>query len=266
MFKLLLKIALFVAFSYMLIAPFIKPEQASEQKPVTSHTKPKIVGARHNVDLPDFKSIKDVPSKKRAFFSLLKPHIAAKNKVMRKERGLINKAIAALEASQTIDESLALDVSKLFEYYKIEGDINASSLQEALLKIDVIPAELVLIQAANESGWGTSRFARLGLNFFGIWCYKPGCGFVPKLRDDEARHEVAAFESIDRAVGAYFYAINTHSAYEQLRELRQETRGKDSFIIAQHLILGLTRYSERGLDYVEELNQMLISNKRYLNE
>lgn len=266
MFKLLLKIALFVGFSYMLLAPFIKPKQAVVQQLPEEPTKPKIVGARHHLDLPDFSAINDVAEKKRTFFSLLKPYVIEKNKLMEKERKIIEGALAAVSGGQALTPKQTKQIQALFEYYKIDGEISLASLQSALIKIDVIPVELVLIQAANESGWGTSRFARLGLNYFGIWCYKPGCGFVPKLRDDEARHEVAAFESIDRAVGAYFYAINTHSAYEQLRELRQETRDEEPFIIAQHLILGLTRYSERGLDYVEELNQMLISNKRYLSE
>ena len=42
------------------------------------------------------------------------------------------------------------------------------------------------MQAANESAWGTSRFARIGLNFFGQWCYSKGCGMVPKRRNTGA--------------------------------------------------------------------------------
>ncbi|MFM9673737.1 glucosaminidase domain-containing protein, partial [Streptomyces galilaeus] len=81
-----------------------------------------------------------------------------------------------------------------------------------LRRVDIIPKELALMQAANESAWGTSRFARIGLNFFGQWCYSQGCGMIPNRRNSGAAHEVAAFKSVRDAVSSYFKNINTHAA------------------------------------------------------
>lgn len=132
--------------------------------------------------------------------------------------------------------------------------------------MDIIPKELALMQAANESAWGTSRFARIGLNFFGQWCYTKGCGMIPKRRADEAEHEVRAFKSVRAAVKSYFRNINTHEAYRELRRVRAGLRAEKVPIEATALTAGLLSYSERGEDYVSELNDMIRHNRAYFDE
>ena len=44
-------------------------------------------------------------------------------------------------------------------------------IEEALVKLDVIPPGLALGQAAYESGYGTSRFATEGNALFGQWTF-----------------------------------------------------------------------------------------------
>ena len=75
-------------------------------------------------------------------------------------------------------------------------------INELILRVDVIPVSLALAQAANESAWGTSRFALEGNNVFGQWCYKKGCGIVPAERRSGATHEVKSFTSVERSVQA----------------------------------------------------------------
>lgn len=46
--------------------------------------------------------------------------------------------------------------------------------------MDILPPSLALAQAAEESGWGTSRFAREGNALFGQWTTDPDVkGLVP---------------------------------------------------------------------------------------
>lgn len=122
------------------------------------------------------------------------------------------------------------------------------------------------MQAANESAWGTSRFARIGLNFFGQWCYTKGCGMVPKRRNTGAAHEVAAFKSVRAAINSYFKNINTHPAYKDLRAIRENLRLEQKPILATELTHGLMSYSERGEAYIEELNTMISQNRAYFDE
>ncbi|MCR6652499.1 MAG: glucosaminidase domain-containing protein [Cellvibrionaceae bacterium] len=119
----------------------------------------------------------------------------------------------------------------------------------------------MLAQAASESAWGTSRFAREGYNYFGQWCFKAGCGIVPKRRLEGAYHEVTRFDSVRESVAAYFHNINTHSAYHGLRLLRQEKTARREPFSGHELAGKLTSYSERGAPYIEELRSIMRSNQ-----
>jgi Bax protein len=139
-------------------------------------------------------------------------------------------------------------------------------LIELLSRIDQVPHSLVLVQAANESAWGTSRFARIGLNFFGIWCYREGCGMVPNGRTLGAKHEVQAFKTVDAAVARYLNNINTNKAYRVFRTIRSQLRTQQQPLSAEVLATGLLPYSQRGSDYVVELTNMIRHNRPYLQQ
>ena len=122
------------------------------------------------------------------------------------------------------------------------------------------------MQAANESAWGTSRFAQQGYNFFGLWCYKKGCGFVPARRNSGANHEVAKFENLSRATYTYMRNINRHDAYRELRHIRASLRRAQLPVTGLALAEGLMNYSERGAAYVNELQNMIRYNKGFITE
>jgi len=90
--------------------------------------------------------------------------------------------------------------------------------------VDTIPPSLALAQAANESAWGTSRFARQAHNYYGQWCFEKGCGIVPDRRDANKSHEVAAFDSPRESVARYLHNLNSNSAYKSLRDIRSRLK------------------------------------------
>lgn len=134
------------------------------------------------------------------------------------------------------------------------------------MRVDTIPENMVLIQAANETGWGSSRFAREGMNFFGQWCFKKGCGLVPQSRTKGLSHEVAVFKSVDDSVGAYMRNLNSNAAYGLLRSIRADLRAQGKPVKAEDLVYGLMHYSERQEAYIDELLEMLRHNNQYLVE
>jgi len=83
---------------------------------------------------------------------------------------------------------------------------------------------MFLAQAANESSWGTSRFAKEANNLFGQWCYTPGCGIVPAQREENEANEVRKFATINDTVRSYVRNINSYYAYKDLRVIREEIR------------------------------------------
>jgi Bax protein len=130
-------------------------------------------------------------------------------------------------------------------------------------RVDGIPPALVVVQAANESSWGTSRFAKEGNNFFGQWCYVQGCGIVPNMRSSNAAHEVAKFDNVDDSIRSYINNLNTQVSYAQLRDIRASLRQKGQKITGYELAQGLIKYSTRREAYVAEIQEMILQNKKY---
>ena len=254
-----------------LIAPFtfLTIEEDIEQvTPVAPKAIPKVVKKveqpLHDVTLPNFSKIRDVKEKKRQFFAFIKPAVLAENNRILALRVEIERLIAQLTLEQPFsEEDLAL-VADLIAKYKVSKKFSLlRQLYELQVKVDIIPPALILVQAANESAWGTSRFARIGLNFFGVWCYKKGCGMVPGSRNTGAKHEVAAYSSIKQGVARYLHNINTNSAYTVFRTIRSQLREQNQPLAPEILATGLIPYSERGTDYVLELTEMIRHNRKY---
>ncbi len=212
--------------------------------------------------VPDFSEYSQVNEKKRAFFEYLKPAIESQNEYIKSIRHLVQGFQAKELAGERLSKSQQKELDWLINEYRVEASQTPEKIYAELLrKIDIIPPTLVLMQTANESAWGTSRFARNGYNFFGLWCFEKGCGFVPSRRNDDAAHEVAKFDDLSSAMYAYMRNLNSHPAYKDLRIIREKSRDKQQPITAYGLAEGLTRYSERGEEYVDELRQMMRFNK-----
>lgn len=221
----------------------------------------------HDVILPDFAAIKDVKSKKKQFFDFMRPAVVRENNALLAIRAKIKVWLEQVSLESALSEQETQELTALVKRYRVNKNASLlSQLNELLVRVDVVPMPLVLVQAANESAWGTSRFSRIGLNFFGIWCFQEGCGMVPNGRNTGAKHEVAAFKSLDASVVHYFYNINSNNAYRVFRTIRTELRAKDQALNPEVLATGLLPYSERGVDYVVDITKMLRQNKQYLTE
>jgi Bax protein len=213
--------------------------------------------------MPDFRQFEAGPERKEAFFSYMRPIIDAQNAEIRETR----ERLIALDEANDIGwfdrrwlKTLASDYDvELTEEDGLERP--ADELVDALLlRVDEVPMSLALAQAAKESGWGTSRFAREGNNFYGEWCFRKGCGIVPRGRGAGKAHEVAAFSSPTESVASYMHNINTHSGYRSFRRARKQQRDTERDLSGVQLAEQLSQYSERRDAYVSELKQLIVVN------
>lgn len=210
-----------------------------------------------NDELPDFSQYRDTTEKKAAFFSFLYPRIVLANSRILIERDYLDSLAAKEELTRQEYRWLAQQADRL----RVDAE-PGSKEQFALLRkrLDVIPPSLVMAQAANESAWGTSRFATQGNNLFGQWCFSKGCGLVPRGRSEGASHEVAKFASPYRSVRAYIQNLNRHPTYQLLRDVRLQDRRSNAPLSGIELAEGLLGYSERGEEYIEEIRAMIHYN------
>ena len=217
--------------------------------------------------LPDFNAIRDINRKKQAFFDYLRPHVKREN------QRLLWLREQLLDIAEKKQKNLRISLEEyaflysLYEEFKLDvAETDPQALQELLKRVDILPESLVLMQAANESAWGTSRFAVEGYNFFGQWCFREGCGLIPQNRAEDQFHEVARFDSPAASIRSYFYNLNTFHTYEKLRHIRAEHRADNKPLRGEALAHGLSAYSERGHEYIEEITAMIRFNRRLLEE
>jgi Bax protein len=217
---------------------------------------------------PDFSAINDVKTKKRTFFAYLLPLVQQSNQEINSERATFLEVGKRLEDKRPLTAQQTDAIRLLAKKYRVTTDEplseNAMTSENimALLnrRIDTIPASLALAQAANESAWGTARFAVKGNNYFGLWCWSSNCGLVPNERSEGKTHEVSKFAAPVDGVKYYMQTLNSHPAYKKLRDLRLAARANNTPITGTLLAGGLLSYSERGEAYIEELREMIRFN------
>jgi len=206
-----------------------------------------------------------VQTKKRIFFRALAPLALRSNELILRDRGRVvelGKRLAASGELSGDDHAWLGQLAVRYGVVKDEGEvIDSTAIDELMVRVDAVPVSLVLSQCAEESGWGTSRFAAEGNALFGQWSWG-GKGIKPEQqREGMGDYRIAAFESPLASVMAYMMNLNTHPAYAGLRARRAQLRADDAPISGWDLAETLDKYSERGTAYVDSLHGIMRVNK-----
>ena len=211
-----------------------------------------------------------VSQKKGVFYRLMLPLAMHANEMVLDRREKMKKMDAVLAGGGKLSAEDLAWLQGLAVVLRIEKREKADTLSgsaelrkvidKALYKLDVIPAGLVLGQAAYESGYGTSRFAAKGNALFGQWTYG-GKGLVPEQQRKElGDHRIAAYDWPFDSVRGYFINLSSHPAYEEFRRLRADMRAASKPLGCMELAQGLKSYSERGQKYVDTLRGIIRVN------
>lgn len=218
--------------------------------------------------IPDFSSITDINEKKSAFFRFMTPIVASENRKVLEKRKQAQELFKKYDEAAPLSQDETTWLTRLAAEYSLDHfHIEETKLRTRLLKrVDGVPVFLALSQSANETAWGTSRFAREGNNMFGQWSYKKGSGMVPLNREPGKDHEVAKFDSVNDSIKSYIHNLNTNRAYAHFRELRRHQRDQGEIPDGETLAAGLDSYSERGEDYIREIRSMIKYNTPLMNQ
>lgn len=209
----------------------------------------------------DLVTVKDSKRRKKLFFGALLPLVLMANEELRSDRAQVEALrnhYKAASAPSDFAEPDRLWLEAVFDRYGSEfGDWDA-----LLLRLDELPVSLIMAQAIQESGWGTSRFAREGNALFGQRTWNPEeAGIVPDLRAEGESYRVKSFPDLMAAVRSYMLNLNTHKAYGELRSQRAKLRrAKTAGDPGRALATSLTRYSEESGGYVQALKALIRDN------
>ncbi len=194
------------------------------------------------LSLPD---VEQADVRKALFIAKMLPLVARENARIRAQRQVVLKNPGPMQLN-----ALAL------AYGLKPGRVDRAEL---LKRINVVPESLVLAQAAIESAWGTSRFAREGNAFFGERTYDPEApGIAPKRASG---FKVKSFPSALLSVRSYMRTLNAHKAYAALRDHRATRTRQGKSPSGGELAPYLGQYSEIGGAYVERILNTISVNR-----
>lgn len=210
------------------------------------------------VSLPtNLHAIQHPQERKTIFIKMALPLILHANEMILWDRKIILKLLEKLRIGKTVapGEQAWLNI-KAREYGLAEPD-----LTELVRRIDVIPPSLALAQAAEESGWGTSRFAREGNAIYGQRTWGKEISMEPARREEGETFRVRAFNRLIDGVMSYTRNLNGHVAYEEFRRVREAQRRLGGGLDGLALAPTLKRYSERGDAYINTIRMLIRVNK-----
>ena len=199
----------------------------------------------------DLKTLGDTKKKRELFIKIVLPLILNENDKITEDRKKLFKILG--KNFNTVGERVWL--KRRFREYKIE-DQDSGKLK---MRMDIIPVSIALAQAANESGWGTSRFALEGNALFGQWTWSKK-GISPKNKDPDQSHKVLQFQILKASVRAYKNNLNTHNAYKEFRETRAKLRQENKRIIGLDLTKYLKNYAAIKEKYVVIIEDIIENN------
>jgi len=199
----------------------------------------------------DLKTLGDTKKKRDLFLKIVLPLVLAENEKITQDRKKLFKILS--KNFNTVGERVWL--KRRFKEYKID-DKDLAELKE---RMDIVPVSIALAQAANESGWGTSRFALEGNALFGQWTWSKK-GISPKNKDPNQSHKILQFQILKASVRAYKNNLNTHNAYREFREVRAKLRQENKQIIGLDLTQYIKNYAAIGEKYVAIIEGIIEHN------
>lgn len=205
----------------------------------------------------DYYQIRDTKVKKNAFVNTLLPKIYNAQKQIISDRIFIQKFFKKFLFTYSLKGRTDLvRLIRISKKYRIKEMYNEG---EYLLKLDIIPISLVLAQSAVESAWGESRFAREGNNLFGEWTWGKK-GMIPEGRDENAKHKLRIFDTLDDSIARYMLNLNRHRSYKEFRRLRAEYRRKGKPFTGLIAATTMTNYSQMREVYNDLIAKVIKGN------
>lgn len=187
-------------------------------------------------------ALKDAESaaRKDIFLRTILPLVLRSNEAIRDDRTRLMDLSERHDSGEALRRKDRAWLSRLAVRYGEES----ADLTTLARRVDVIPPALALAQAAVESGWGTSRFAREGNALFGLRSFGGASGLVPKERDGTTNFAVRRYNGLADSVRVYMHTLNTHRAYREFRGARAALRAQGRAAAAKDLLPALGGYAE----------------------
>ncbi|MDD4975711.1 MAG: glucosaminidase domain-containing protein [Bacteriovorax sp.] len=188
---------------------------------------------------------------KFAFMKEIVPMAVNANEEVELERDFLAKLMKKKEITE--EEKIAL--TALHFKYNTDGITNEeNALKELKRRINIVPLDLILTQAALESGWGQAPAVEKCNNLFGIH------GNNGLEICDTPSKKIAHFDSIQASVSFHILNLNRNAGYTEFRVHRQKILENSDSLTGIKLMPDLINYSIRKKAYTDELISLDTNN------
>ena len=122
-------------------------------------------------------------------------------------------------------------------------------------RMNRVPFEMIIGQAALETGWGTSRFATEGNNLFGIRTWNLKEKHIKPFDTNDQTFGIKVFNSKCSCVRYYIQILNNASAFKEFRKMRKKMIDNNYVNV-----LSLTQYISKfatDKDYVKKVQRTI---------
>ncbi len=201
----------------------------------------------------------------RAFVDTVLPLVLLENERIEGKRKKMEQLFSRLELGSALDGNERDWLRSLAAEYRVDGDPlrETSARKELRARVDIVPADLAIAQAATETGWGVSRAAHRDRDLFGMTA-------IPTRTIKTAsgkRIHAPRFDNLRESVRTYIHNLNSHVAYSPLRTIRAKLRTERKPIQGTVVAEGLVKYSQRGKAYVKQVRSIIQDHGlgRYVN-
>ncbi|MFN8439071.1 MAG: glucosaminidase domain-containing protein [Cytophagales bacterium] len=196
------------------------------------------------------KDFKDISHKQRKtiFFQYTLSALIRTNNEILAHRAKVNDLYQNKNTWLRID-SVYVD-SLMSKYY-------AKNYSDLLLRMDVLPPSLVIAQAIDESGWGTSFFSMKANSIFGMKA--PRKTKMPTIKHPKYNFVTYKFESLGQGLDEYVLNLNRNPVYKQMWILRAKQREKNQIVKGEKIVAGISRYSSQGYRYINIIKKHMKS-------
>ena len=186
----------------------------------------------------DWKDPKTEKTRHQFFVQMVLPLVLAEN-----ER-LLYLRDRAIDLFQQIHQGKTLKNHERTWLRKLAAEYKVPAFDEGALlaRLDAVPPSLALAQAILESGFGRSQAAMTKNSIFGHM---------------QTTTEVRPYPTLHHSVVSYIHNLNKHRAYRSLHRMRHQQRRAGQIPSGFSLTRGLMAYSERGKDYIRDLQYLI---------
>ena len=222
----------------------------------------KFISPTDSISLKKINLPNNISERKKEFINIVLPIIVDQNRQIIVLRQKLIDSKNYLNQNKTLSQTDQIFINNLATKYSVatKNRHKVDIINDLLFSVDIIPNSIALAQAANESGWGSSRFAIEYNALFGESTYDSKAGIVPFEREEGKKHLVRYFQTLDQSVESYFKNINSHYAYDRFRKLRKILRDQKSPFNIILLVNKLDVYAEDE-GYVDTIVSIIQDNK-----